>query len=363
MRARDLLAATVLCLPLAMAAQSDGYRLDTLAEGLEHPWSLAFLPGGGMLVTERAGRLRVIEAGGVLRAEPVAGIPRAHVAEQAGLFEVALSPDFVSSRHLYLSYACGDEAANNTCLARARFTGSMLADVRTVFEAQPKKRGNAHYGGRIAFLPDGTLILTLGDGFDYREQAQVPGNHLGTIVRLNADGSVPGDNPFGNAVWSYGHRNVQGIVYDDVSGRLLSHEHGPRGGDEINIIERGLNYGWPVATFGLDYSGARISPYDTLPGTVAPVFQWTPSIAPSGLALYRGELFAQWRGDLLVGALVAKAVYRVRLGAGQASEQERLFGEMGERIRDVRVGPEGAVYLLTDSARGRVLRVLPASGR
>lgn len=362
MRVRDWLAVLVLCVPLAAAAQRDAYRIETIAQGLEHPWSLAFLPDGGLLVTERAGRLRVIDAGSGLRPEPVAGVPQAHVAGQAGLFDVALAPDVAHSRWLYLSYACGDAAANNTCLARGRFTGAMLSDVRTVFEAQPNKRGNAHYGGRIAFLPDGTLVLTLGDGFDYREQAQDPGNHIGTLVRLNADGSLPGDNPFGNAVWSYGHRNPQGLAYDDVTRRLISHEHGPRGGDEINIIEPGSNYGWPIATSGLDYSGARITPYERVPGTVAPLLEWTPSIAPSGLAIYRGELFAHWRGDLLVGALVARAVYRVRVQADTASVQERLFAALDERIRDVRVGPDGAVYLLTDSAHGRVLRVLP-SGR
>lgn len=361
MRVADWLAVLVLCLPQAAAAQRINYRLETVARGLEHPWSLAFLPGGRMLVTERVGRLRVIEADGALRRQPVAGVPAVHVAGQAGLFEVAVAPDFASSRHLYLSYACGDTAANNTCLARGRFVGSRLEDVRTIFEAQPKKRGDAHYGGRIVFLPDGTLVLTLGDGFDYREQAQDPGNHLGTLVRLAADGSLPGDNPFDNGVWSYGHRNVQGIVYDEASGRLIIHEHGPRGGDEINIIESGRNYGWPIATFGVDYSGASITPYEHVPGTVAPVLHWTPSIAPSGLAIYRGELFSQWRGDLLVGALVAHAVYRVRLKADTAIVQEQLFGELDERIRDVRVGPDGAVYLLTDSAGGRVLRALPAN--
>jgi len=358
-RLRSLAAIAALCVPIACAAQAGAYRLETLAEGLEHPWSLAFLPGGGMLVTERPGRLRLIDAGGRLRPEPVAGVPAVHAAGQAGLFEVALAPDFARSARLYLSYACGDESANNTCLARATFDGSALSDVETIFEAQPKKRGNAHYGGRITFLADGTLVLTLGDGFDYREQAQDPRNHLGAIVRLHRDGSVPADNPFGNEVWSYGHRNVQGIVHDGASARLLSHEHGPRGGDEINLIERGANYGWPIATRGVDYTGARITPYTEWPGTVTPLLGWTPSIAPAGLAIYRGALFPQWNGDLLVAALVARAVVRVQLEDGRAYERERLFGELDERIRDVRVGPEGAIYLLTDSVRGRVLRALP----
>ncbi len=360
---RKLALVLAICAPLTAAAQGVAYQVETIVEGLEHPWSLAFLPDGGLLVTERAGRLRHISPGGTLRREPVSGIPEAHVAGQAGLFEVALAPDFQESRTLYLSYACGDEAANNTCLARGRYADGSISQLTTIFEAQPKKRGNAHYGGRIAFLPDGTLVLTLGDGFDYREEAQNTGNHLGKIVRLNADGSIPTDNPYGNAIWSFGHRNVQGIVYDAETGQLIAHEHGPRGGDEINIIERGHNYGWPAATFGVDYNGARISPFDSLPDTDSPVFHWSPSIAPSGMALYHGDLFPEWDGDLLIATLMGKAVYRVRLGQGRATEEGRMFDQIGERIRDVRVGPDGAVYALTDSEQGRVLRAIPATRR
>ncbi|MEX0900134.1 MAG: PQQ-dependent sugar dehydrogenase [Gammaproteobacteria bacterium] len=356
-------AALALCLPLAAGAQGVAYKVETVAEGLEYPWSLAFLPDGGLLVTERAGRLRLIAPGGTLMAEPVSGVPVVHASGQAGLFEIALAPDFEHSGTVYLSYACGDAAANNTCLARGHYANGAISKMNVIFEAQPKKRGNAHYGGRIAFLPDGTLVLTLGDGFDYREQAQDTGDHLGTIVRLNPDGSVPADNPFGNEIWSFGHRNVQGIVFDEESGRLIAHEHGPRGGDEINIIERGRNYGWPAATFGVDYNGARISPYDSLPDTEAPVLHWSPSIAPSGMAIYRGDLFPEWNGDLLVSALMGRAVYRVRLSRGRATEEDRMFEQMSERIRDVRVAPDGAVYLLTDSAEGRVLRAIPATRR
>lgn len=360
---RRLMTAIALCVPFAASAQGVAYQVETVAEGLEFPWSLAFLPDGGLLVTERVGRLRLIEPDGALRAAPVSGVPAVYVAGQAGLFEVALAPDFAISGTLYLAYACGEADANNTCLARGHYADGALTRVQTIFEARPKKRGSAHYGGRIAFLPDGTLVLTLGDGFDYREQAQDSGNHLGSIVRLNADGSVPKDNPFGNEVWSFGHRNVQGIVFDARSGRLIAHEHGPRGGDEINVILRGHNYGWPAATFGVDYNGAKISPFESLPGTEPPVFHWRPSIAPSGMALYRGDLFPEWNGDLLIAALRGKAVYRVRLAQGRATEEGRMFDQMGQRIRDVRVGPEGAVYALTDSAQGRVLRAVPATRR
>src|SRR5690606_34652188 len=221
---------------------------------------------------------------------------------RSGLKDILLAPDFAQSGTLFLSYACGTLNANHTCLARARLGQGGLEQVEEVFRTQPAKKGNAHYGGRMVWLPDGTLILTLGDGFDYHEQAQNLANHLGTIVRLNPDGSAPANNPFvGHAnaraeIYSYGHRNVQGLVYDQGNNRLISHEHGARGGDEINIIAPGNNYGWPVITHGLDYTGARVTPYTERDGMVSPLLHWTPSIAPSGMTLYTGELFPQWRG-------------------------------------------------------------------
>jgi glucose/arabinose dehydrogenase len=348
-------------------AQSDlPYHIETLADDLAHPWSLAFLPDGRMLVTERPGRLRLLSDDGETLVESLAGVPEAFVAGQAGLFDVALSPQFEDDQQVYLSYACGTAKANHTCLARATLADNSLENVSEIFRAQPAKQGAAHFGGRIAWLPDGTLILTLGDGFDYREEAQNLGNHIGSLVRLNPDGSVPQDNPFmyGDArpeIYSLGHRNVQGLVFDDQHQRLIAHEHGPRGGDEINVIEAGANYGWPIATGGLDYTGARVTPFEDYPGTEPPEFEWTPSIAPSGMALYSGDLFPEWQGDLLVGALVNKEVRRVQLSddGSRAEDVEGLFGELGERIRDVRVGPEGAIYLLTDSPEGRLLKVIP----
>ena len=342
------------------------YRIETFGEGLEHPWSLAFLPDGRLLVTERVGRLRIVEADGSLDPQPVAGLPEIFVAAQAGLMEVALDPDYAANRWLYLTYAHGSLEANNTRLARARLVDDELHDFEVLFTARPLKAGAAHYGGRIAFLADKTLVLTLGDGFDWREQAQNPANHLGKIVRLNRDGSVPADNPLlGQAgaaaeIYSLGHRNVQGIFFDAEAGRLYSHEHGPRGGDELNLIEAGNNYGWPLATFGVDYSGARISPYTELPGLAPPLLHWTPSVAPSSLTQYRGARFPDWQGDLFAATLAERSVRRIRLQGGRLAGEEILFEELGERIRDVRVGPDGALYLLTDNADGRLLRVLPS---
>ena len=344
---------------------ASAYRIETVTEGLENPWSLAFLPDGRMLVTERVGRLRVIEADGQLVDEPVAGLPEAFIAAQAGLMEVALDPQYAENRWIYLSYAYGTVEANNTRLIRARLVDGELQDVEVLFTGKPLKEGAAHYGGRIAFLPDNTLVLTLGDGFDWREQAQNPANHLGKIVRLNRDGSVPADNPLvgqqgaAEEIYSLGHRNVQGIVYDAELDRLYSNEHGPRGGDELNLIQAGKNYGWPLATFGVDYTGARVSPYTELPGLVSPLLHWTPSVAPSSLMLYRGERFPDWRGDLFVSTLAERSVRRIRVQGDMLAGEEILFEELEERIRDVRAGPDGYLYLLTDNANGRLLRVLP----
>ena len=338
------------------------YRIDTVASGLEHPWSIAFLPDGRILVTERAGRLRVIDGERLLET-PVAGVPESFVRSQGGLFAVLPDPDFGENGVIYLSQAHGTPQSNTTRLLRGRLEGMELRDVEMLFEAQPRRSNPVHFGGRMALLPDGTLVLGLGDAFDDREDAQRLDSHTGSIVRLHRNGRVPADNPFVGQpdarpeIYSYGHRNVQGIVFDEETGVLWSHEHGPRGGDELNIIEPGVNYGWPVVSHGIDYSGARITPYTSLPGMRDPVRHWTPAIAPSGMTLYRGELFPEWRGSLLISSLVQRHVRLLTLDGARVTGEERLFEEVGERIRDVQSGPDGSIYLLTDKPDGRVLRV------
>ena len=359
---RAVVASLIFVASLTVHSQQN-FRIDTLAEGLEFPWSLAFLPDGRLLISERPGRLRLLDLEGKLHA--VSGVPEVFAQGQSGLFDVLLAPDFASSGQVYLSYTCGTHNANTLCLARAELNNNNLHNTQQIFAAKPMRKGAAHYGGRMAFLPDNTLVLTLGDGFDYREEAQNPRNHLGKILRLNADGSAPADNPFidqtdaAPELFSLGHRNVQGLVYDHQHHRILANEHGPKGGDEINWIRAGRNYGWPLVSHGIDYTGARVTPFTDLSGFEAPLLYWTPSIAPADMTLYQGTLFPEWQGDLLVAALAAKAVYRVRLTDKGAEQVDILFADMNERIRAVRTGPDGAIYLLTDSREGRLLKVTP----
>lgn len=354
-------------LSISATAQVPAYEIETVATGLEHPWSMAFLPDQRLLVTERAGRLRVIDRDGGVSA-PVEGLPEIFVSGQGGLFEVLLAEDFERSGTVFISFAHGDERANHTQVIRARFDGSRLLDVTPIFTSQPAKAGDAHFGGRMLLLPDGSLLLGLGDGFYVRETAQQLDTHLAKIVRIHTDGSVPGDNPFVGRedalpeIYSYGHRHVQALVYDAATGSVFAHEHGPRGGDELNRIHAGANYGWPLVTYGRDYSRAMISPYTEGHGTEPPLLHWTPSIAPAGMTLYEGARFPQWNRSLFVAALAEESVRRVPLDAsGAPGEQEVLFAELGQRMRDVRSGPDGALYLLTDEPDGQLLRVVPAA--
>ncbi len=342
------------------------YEIETVASNLEHPWSLAFMPNGQMLVTERPGRLRIIDPSGLL-AEPVQGVPEVFASGQGGLHEVLLAEDFEASQELYLSFAYGNDDTNHTRVVRARFDGSALHDVTPIFTSQPAKSGDVHFGGRMTWMPDGTLLLGLGDGFFFREDAQKLDTHLAKMIRITSDGSVPEDNPFVNEpnvlpeIYSYGHRHIQGVVMDAENGVLYALEHGPRGGDEINVIEPGLNYGWPIISYGRDYSRALITPFTSMPSLGQPLVYWDPSIAPGGMTLYDGELFPEWRGSIFVAGMTAEAVHRVPLDAsGAPMEQDVLFEEVGQRIRDVRTGPDGALYLLTDEEDGQVLRIVPA---
>ena len=346
---------------------ASGYKIVEIAKNLDHPWSMAFLPDGSVLVTERAGRLRRIK-GDVLQPETISGVPAVHTGSQAGLFDIVLHPNFAQNNLVYLTYAAGTKHANGTQVARARLDGDALHDLQVIFKAMPLKDTDNHYGGRMAFLPDGTFALTIGEGFEYREKAQDLSSDLGKLVRLNDDGSVPQNNPFigqGGVrpeIYTWGHRNEQGLVFDAQSGRLWETEHGPRGGDELNLIVAHKNYGWPVITYGMDYSGAYVSPYTQRAGLEQPVIYWTPSIAPSGLAIYHGDKFPAWNGDLFVGALAFKHLRRVHLDAqGNVISQEQLLNDKHWRIRDVRVSPDGYLYVSTDEDDGRVLRLEPAA--
>lgn len=357
---------------LPLQAQTAAYRVETVATGLDHPWSLAFLPDGRMLVTERPGRLRLIEPGPdgrpQLRPDPVAGVPPVLSQGQSGLLEVLPDPDFARNRRILLSYAHGQPQANHLRVTAATLEGDRLVDARPIFTSQPAKTETQHFGGRMAWLADGSLLLGMGDGNLERTDAQRLHTHLGKFMRIRVDGSVPADNPFVNRagarpeIWSVGHRNPQGVVV--VDGVAYAHEHGARGGDELNRIRPGANYGWPAVTGGVDYTYARVTPFRSLPGMEAPLLEWTPSIAPAGLTWYGGGLFPAWRGSLFVAALKERSVRRVPMAdpqKGPSGDQELLFQELGERIRDVRAGPDGALWLLTDSPQGRVLRVVPAN--
>jgi glucose/arabinose dehydrogenase len=334
-----------------------------VATDLEHPWGLAFLPDGRMLVTERPGRLRIVERDGTLSA-PVAGVPPVLARAQGGLLDVAPSPGFATDRTLFLSYAEPTPAGGRTAVARAELDGAALRDVRTIFRQRPDASGGFHWGSRLVFDRAGMLFVTLGERYSLRERAQDLGTHLGKIVRIRPDGSVPPDNPFVGRtdalpeIWSYGHRNVQGAALHPETGRLWAHEHGPRGGDELNVVLPGRNYGWPVITFGREYGlGAPIGEGTAKPGIEPPKVQWTPSIAPSGMAFVDGDRLAAWRGQLLVGALSFRSLYRLELDGETVVGQERMLESLGRRIRDVRVGPDGHAWLLTDEPRGALLRL------
>lgn len=349
---------------------STDFTLVEIQSALESPWSVAEMPANmGYLVTEKGGTLWHIK-----EANPkteIRGLPDdIYVAGQGGLLDVVLAPDFLETNEIYISYSYGSRDDNGTALLRARLEGDELENVIVIFRASPPKAAASHFGGKIVFLPDETLVLSLGDGFAYREDAQKADTHLGKLVRLARDGGVPQDNPyigkskdgldFKPQIYSIGHRNVQGLAYDAKSDTLWEHEHGPRGGDELNRIEAGQNYGWPLATTGLDYQGARISPYKTFEGMVDPVHDWVPSIAPSGLVIYRGDQFPEWEGDALIGGLASRDLRRVDLENGKSIGEESLLSDLNGRVRDVRLAADGGLLvLIEDSENGRLLKLLP----
>lgn len=350
-----------LLLVMAMPAQAQ-YTIDEVAAGLDFPWSVAFLPNGDYLVAERGGRL--LRLAGNERIE-ISGVPDTYVAGQGGFFDIVLDPAFGDNRHIYLSYAEGKKRANRTAVYRGRLDADSIVNGEVILRVEPDKNTAHHYGGRMAFLPDGTLLLTTGEGFTFRDQAQDIDSQFGKTLRIHPDGSIPADNPFrargGRAAktWTWGHRNPQGLAVDAATGTVWLHEHGPRGGDEVNRLTPGANYGWPAITYGVDYSGAQISPYTEYEGMQQPVKYWDPSIAPSGLTVYRGNAFPGWNGSLFVGALKDRDVRRLVIAGDKVVEEEILFEEIGERIRDIRTGPDGFLYILTDNRNGRLLRIRP----
>ncbi len=339
------------------------FRVTTVTRGLEYPWSLAFLPDGSMLVTERPGRLRVIRDGR-LEPKPVQGLPAIAEVGQGGLLDIALDPDFARNRLIYLSYAGAGPSGHGTEVARARLTEAGLSGWQTLLVVEPKSSGGRHFGSRLGFGPDGQLYVTSGERGE-PERAQDLGDLAGTVIRLTADGAVPPDNPFIGRpgarpeIFSYGHRNPQGLAIDRATGRIWAVEHGPRGGDELNLIRPGANYGWPVITYGMSYAGFKIGEGSAKPGMAQPATHWVPSISPSGLTYYDGDAFPKWRGNLFAGALSGQLLVRLELDGERVVGEERLLEELGERIRDVRQGPDGRLYLLTDDDDGALLRLDP----
>jgi len=349
--------------PLTADTQHGRVRVVTVTEGLEHPWGVAFLPDGRALVTERPGRLRIVGTDGKLGA-PLEGVPAVSATGQGGLLDVQLDPDFAQNRQVYLSYAEPREGGNGTAVARGRLTDRGLEDVQVIFRQDVTINGRHHFGSRLVFDRTGRLFVTLGDRNSERARAQTLDSHIGKVVRIERDGKVPADNPFVGVadarpeIWSYGHRNIQGAALHPATGELWTHEHGPKGGDELNRTLPGRNYGWPKVTYGVEYSGKTISESSTAPGIEPPVHYWVPSIATSGLLFYTGDRFPAWRGNALVGGLASQQLSRLELDGNRVVREETLLkGVVNQRVRDVEQGPDGFIYLLTDEGDGRLLRI------
>jgi len=355
---------------------NDELRATPFATGLAYPWGLVFLPDGDMLVTEKPGRLRLVTSGGDVSA-PIAGVPAVSYGGQGGLFDVAIDPDFATNRRIYLSYAEAEGGVKGTAVARGVLSADRgtVGNLQVIFRQQPKVSGSGHFGGRLVFANDGTLLVTLGerqldgDRPGDRQEAQNLGSHLGKVVRIRSDGTVPDDNPFVNTpgalpeIWSLGHRNPQGAAINPKSGELWAVEHGPQGGDELNIVRRGRNYGWPLISYGCNYGSipnlcTPVGGASSAPGLEQPISWWVPtSTAPSGLAFYDDNRIPEWRGDVFVGALAGQGLWRLQLDGDTVRRRDLLLHDLGRRIRDVRVGPDGWLYLLTDEAAGQILRL------
>lgn len=347
-------------------SEKHSFRIVPLLAGLENPWSIAFLPDGRMLVTERAGRLRLVSQDFKLDPKPIDGLPEVIANGQGGLFDVVLHPQHAQNDWIYWAYNAPGTGGWGTALARGKLQGQRMTEVQVLFSMQPKTRSAHHFGGRIVFDATGMVYLTLGDRGD-KDRAQKLNDHAGSVIRLHDDGRVPIDNPFVQRAgalpekWTLGHRNIQGAAINPQTGELWTHEHGPQGGDEVNVIRPGLNYGWPVITYGVNYGlGTKIGEGQSKPGMVQPLQVWVPSIAPSGMAFVSVSQFPQWQGSMLVGALRGQMLVRLTLAGDKVLSEERLFQGRPGRIRDVRMGPDGLVYLLTDDPQGALLRLEPA---
>lgn len=346
-------------------SERHAFRVVTLAEGLVHPWSLAFLPDGDLLISERSGRLRLLRDG-VLLPDPLQGVPAVASKGQGGLLDIALDPAFATNGLLYLSYAGKGRGGMGTEVLRARLVDQSLVDHEVIFSVEPKSSGGRHYGSRLVFGREGNLFVTLGERGD-PDRAQDLGDLAGSVARIRPDGSVPPDNPFAGdsngfrpEIFTYGHRNPQGLAWHPETGDLWAVEHGPKGGDELNVLESGRNYGWPVITHGRSYAGFKIGIGTAKAGMEQPVRHWVPSISPSGMAFYMGAEFPGWQGNLFIGALSGRLLVRLELDNRSVTHEERLLETFGERIRDVRLGPDGRLYLLTDSRNGALLRLEPS---
>jgi len=331
--------------------------------GLDNPWGMAFLPDGRMIVTEQPGRVRIVDRDGRL-SEPLTGVPQVYTSNQAGLLDVTLSPNFASDNLVYLSFSEPGEGGAGTAVARARLAGNALDNLQVIWRQVPKTTGPNHWGSRLVFARDGTLFVTTGDRFTQRDRVQDLSSTIGKVVRINADGSIPADNPFAKRdgarpeIWSYGHRNIQGAAIDPATGELWTVEHGARGGDELNRPQAGRNYGWPVITYGVDYSGVKIGEGTSKAGMEQPVYYWDPVIAPSGALFYTGDRYPGWKGSLFVGSLNPGALVRLELVDGRVRKEERYLGSAG-RVRDIVQGPDGLLYLVIDQSNGSILRIDP----
>lgn len=349
------------------------YQKTVLISGLEHPWSLDWLPNGEILITERPGRLRIVR-NGELDPNPIPGVPSVFAAGQGGLLDVSVDPQFTENRYIYFTYSQGNNKANQTQIARGVFNNQTISNLEVIFSVSQAKSGTQHFGSRIIWLPDRTMLVAIGDGGNpplqlegdlIRKQAQNLSSHLGKVLRLNPDGSVPADNPFVNQagvdplIWSYGHRNIQGLDYDPLSNQVWSTEHGAKGGDELNLLTKGQNYGWPLVSSSREYStGEPVAPNQSLPGMVDPKKTWTPAIAPSGLTVYRGDIFPEWSGNLFAGGLVSQDIRLLVVDEkGNVLSEKKI--PINQRVRDVAIGPDGFIYVLTDADNGQLIRIEP----